>query len=106
MTGNRPATVPGGSQRIQTNSNVFKLNQFRSNFIRFEHDLPELKKFEIKYGFERFNERNNFPCRKFLRLKLDFELKITKASRVWNSMEFALEPQDLMNIGQKSSVWT
>jgi hypothetical protein len=32
-----------------------------------------LKKIEIKYGFEGFEEENNFPYRNFFRVKVDFE---------------------------------
>jgi hypothetical protein len=34
-----------------------------------------LKKIEIKYGCEGFEERNNFLHRKFFIFKMDFELK-------------------------------
>jgi hypothetical protein len=39
------------------------------------------KKNEIKYGFERFDERNNFSYGNFLGFKMYFELKIREASR-------------------------
>jgi hypothetical protein len=51
-------------------------------------DLPELEIFEIKYGCEWFNEKNNDPFRNYLWFEMDFEWKITEASRVWNSIEF------------------
>jgi hypothetical protein len=35
-------------------------------------DLPKLKKIEIKYGFEGFEERNNFLHRNFFIFKMDF----------------------------------
>jgi hypothetical protein len=38
--------------------------------------LPELKKFETKYGCEGFEEWNNFLHRNFFRSEMDFELKI------------------------------
>jgi hypothetical protein len=37
---------------------------------------------------QRFEERNNFPCRNFRRFTIDFELKFKKASRVWIWIEF------------------
>jgi hypothetical protein len=39
-------------------------------------DLPELKKFEIEYGFEVFEERNNFLHMNVFRLEMYLELKI------------------------------
>jgi hypothetical protein len=38
--------------------------------IRFKKDLPELKKFEIKFSFEGFDERNNFLHRNFFIFKV------------------------------------
>jgi hypothetical protein len=45
-------------------------------FDRPKKDIPELKKFEIKYGFELCEERNNFIHRNFFRFEIKFELKI------------------------------
>jgi hypothetical protein len=39
-----------------------------------------LQKIEIKYGFEGFDERNNFPYRNFSRFEMEFELKFREAS--------------------------
>jgi hypothetical protein len=39
-----------------------------------------LQKFEIKYGWKRFEVRNNFAYRNFLKFQMDFELKIMEAS--------------------------
>jgi hypothetical protein len=39
----------------------FKLFQIISNLIRSKHDLPELKKIEIKYGLKGFDLWNNLP---------------------------------------------
>jgi hypothetical protein len=44
--------------------------------------LIKLKKFHIKYGFEVFEIRENFPYRNFSRFKKDFELKFEEASMV------------------------
>jgi hypothetical protein len=47
-----------GSNGVQSiskiNLNWFKQFQNHSNFDRLKKDLPELKKFEIEYGFEVF----------------------------------------------------
>jgi hypothetical protein len=58
-----------GFKLIQTNSNISN----HSNFIRFKKDLHELIKFEIKYSFEKFDERNNFCHRNFLGFEVGFE---------------------------------
>jgi hypothetical protein len=44
--------------------------------------LSELENFQIKYGFEGFEIRNNFPYRNFSRFEKDFELKFEKASMI------------------------
>jgi hypothetical protein len=44
--------------------------QIISNFGRLINDLLELKKIEIKYGSERFEEMNNFVHRNFFRFML------------------------------------
>ncbi len=61
------------------NSNLKLIFQIYSNLIRFKQDLPELRKFEIKYEWKVFNIRNNFPYKEFLRFKMDFELKFREA---------------------------
>jgi hypothetical protein len=40
-----------------------------------------VENFEIKYGFEGFEERNNFLHRNFFRFKVDFELQFRETSR-------------------------
>jgi hypothetical protein len=52
-------TMLGGGVRFDLKSN-FKWIQILSNFYWFKKDFPELKKFEIKYGWEVFEEGNNF----------------------------------------------
>jgi hypothetical protein len=47
------------------------------NFDQSKNDLPVL---EIKHGHEGFEERSNFPYRKFLRFEMDFELKFREVS--------------------------
>jgi hypothetical protein len=49
----------------KSNSNRFKLGWPKK-------DLPELKKFEIKYACEGLEEVNNFLHRNFSRFKMDF----------------------------------
>jgi hypothetical protein len=74
-----PAIVPWFQYRfksgklIQTRSNIYKKI---SNLVQSKKDLSKLKQFEIKYNFEGFNERNNFPYMNSLRLEMDLELKI------------------------------
>jgi hypothetical protein len=52
------------TSQINSNEFEFKTNPFKLHLIQ---DLPELKKIEIKYGFEVCDERNNFPYRNILR---------------------------------------
>jgi hypothetical protein len=67
------ATVMGGSGwlkiRIQTEFKSF------SNFDWSKNNLSELKKIEMKYGCEGFEERNNILLRNFSRFKTDFKWK-------------------------------
>jgi hypothetical protein len=76
-------------KKLHTVANPFEifqtiLNKIQtcSNLIRFKQDLPELENLEIKYGFEGFDERNNFAYRNFLRFEMYFELKFKENSRV------------------------
>jgi hypothetical protein len=59
--------------------NVFKLVQKYSNLIRPKINLLDPQKFELKYGFEGFDERNNFLHRNFSRFEMDFKLKFRKS---------------------------
>jgi hypothetical protein len=52
------------------NSNLI---QTVSNFDHPKNDLPELKNFEIKYGFEDLEKMNNFLHRNFFRFERDFD---------------------------------
>jgi hypothetical protein len=53
--------VPIGTGQTMFNDlNLFKRFQNHSNFERSRNDLLELEKFKIKYGFEGFDEKNNF----------------------------------------------
>jgi hypothetical protein len=49
--------------------------------------VPELKKFEIKYGCAGFEEGNNFLHRNFSRFEMDCKWKFREFSRL-NLMEF------------------
>jgi hypothetical protein len=46
-------------------------NQTHSIFLLSKHDLLKLENFEIKYGFEGFDEGNNF-----LHIRNRFQIKI------------------------------
>jgi hypothetical protein len=56
--------------------------QMKPNLFWLKSDFFKLEKFEVNYGCERFEIRNNLPFRNFSRFKMDFELKFKKASRV------------------------
>jgi hypothetical protein len=43
-------------------------------------DLPGVKKFEIKYGCEGLEERNNFLHRNFFIFEVGFELKFSEVN--------------------------
>jgi hypothetical protein len=57
------------------NSNLigFKRFQIASNFDCPKNALPELKFFEIKYGFEGLEKMNNFLHRNVFRFGRDLE---------------------------------
>jgi hypothetical protein len=58
--------------KFQTDSNHI---QIRLNFDGSKKDPPELEKFEIKYCFEGFDEKNNFLHRNLSRFEMDFKIK-------------------------------
>jgi hypothetical protein len=67
-----------------------------SKFDRSKKDLPKLKKFEIKYGYEGFEEGNNFLHRNFFRLETNFKRKITellglKFNRIYKNLFLELQ---------------
>jgi hypothetical protein len=64
--------------KFQKNSNQF---QIPSNFDRPKKDSPELEKFEIKYGYEGFEERNKLLHRNFSRFEMDLKWKFREFSR-------------------------
>jgi hypothetical protein len=58
-----------------------------TDMIRSEDGLPELKKFQIKYGCEWIKIRNNFPYCNFSKFGIEFELKFREGSRCLNLNE-------------------
>jgi hypothetical protein len=73
-----PATVQAvGSNGFESDSNLngFKLLRNAPNFNRSKNDPPLLRKIEIKYGFDGFEEMNNFHHRNFFKFRevLEFE---------------------------------
>jgi hypothetical protein len=72
----------GPTQKNSIRFDLFKKNSNNFELIQFKYGLPVLKKFQIKYGCEGFDVRNNFPYINFLIFETKFELKIGKDSRV------------------------
>jgi hypothetical protein len=70
-----------GHDRFKYISKYSNQIQTRSNLICSKWHLPELENFEIIYGYEGFDVRNNFPYRNFLRFEMDLELKIKRSCR-------------------------
>jgi hypothetical protein len=72
----------GCFEPARSNSGVFHLfKNFLNDFelIRFKDGLPVLKIFQIKYGCELFEIRNNFSYMNFSKFRIEFELKIEEA---------------------------
>jgi hypothetical protein len=68
-----------------------------------------LQNFQIKYGTEGFEERNNFPYWTFSKFGIEFELKIKDSLEFEfesNLMEFLFVPQDLMTFEQEAPICT
>jgi hypothetical protein len=57
---------------IRIISKRLELNQLKD-------ELPLLQKLQIKYVFEAFEVRNNFPYWNFPKFRLEFELKFKEA---------------------------
>jgi hypothetical protein len=70
--------------KSEFNSKDFKLNSACSNFIQSKQDVPWLKKFEIKYGCEGFDVRNNF----LIGTSTNSKLILTKKSGKLMGFEF------------------
>jgi hypothetical protein len=86
------STVPVGQVKSRSidfkiNLNGFKRFQNRSNFDRLKKDLSELKKFEIKYGFELFEERNNCVHRNVFIFEMYLQLKIWEVKVMFLTLE-------------------
>jgi hypothetical protein len=60
--------------------------EFLSNMYRLlklpKVCLTKLENFQIKYGFEGFDDRNNFLYRNFLKFEMEFELQFKETSMV------------------------
>jgi hypothetical protein len=68
------AIVTGGDNLIYFKFKmIFNQIQIISNFDCPKKDLHELKKFEIKYGCEGLEERNNFLHRNFFIFGMHFK---------------------------------
>jgi hypothetical protein len=68
----------GRNKRVGPNKNskffdLFKIISNRSDLIQLKDGLLELQKSQIKYLFDRFEIKNNFSYRYFLRFKTEFE---------------------------------
>jgi hypothetical protein len=68
------------SNRFKTIQMNLNSNQTRSNFILSKLDLHKLEKFEIKYCFKGFDERNKFLHRNLSRFEMDFKIKIRESN--------------------------
>jgi hypothetical protein len=55
--------------------------------IHSKKGLPQLKKFRIKYGFEGYEERNNFLHRNFFIFEIDFEIKNLESQGLFWTLE-------------------
>jgi hypothetical protein len=66
------ATMSGFKPTESINSNTLKFISNNFKFDSIQKGLPGLKNFEIKYGDEGFNERNNFLHRNFFRFEMFF----------------------------------
>jgi hypothetical protein len=77
----------GGASAIVTSGGIEILIQIDSNYIqilsnydRSKKDISELENFEIKYGWEGFEEKNNFFHWNFSRSEMDFKWKFREIS--------------------------
>jgi hypothetical protein len=75
--GLRAAVKISFKNKFQTDSNHI---QILLNFNGSKKYPSELKKFEIKYFFEGFDERNNFLHRNLFRFEMDFKLKFRESN--------------------------
>jgi hypothetical protein len=65
---------PVSQVKHRANEIEFKFNTC-SNFLSLKQDIPEVKKNEIKYGYEGFKEGNNFLHRNMFIFEMYFKLK-------------------------------
>jgi hypothetical protein len=84
-------------------SNNYQIN---SNLFRSKLDLSNLKKIEIKYGFEGFGERNNFLYINYLQ-RLDYDLgdMYTLTPHIKEDIEFQRYIIIKLKSGKISKVW-
>jgi hypothetical protein len=81
-SGKGHGTVPVAFQKwFQSFQMVLNILQTHSNLIRSKRYLLEFEEFEITYGYEGFDERNNFSYRNFSRFERKFELKLRFLSK-------------------------
>jgi hypothetical protein len=69
----------GWAQDEQSNFLIYSKIFKRLELIRSKEILPMLQKFQIQYGFEYFEIRNNYPYCNFSKFRIEFELKIKEA---------------------------
>jgi hypothetical protein len=69
--------------RVQINSKYFNFNSNAPKLDSIQTEPSWLEHFEIKYGSQVFEIKNNFPYRDFLRFEMDFKLKFREASMSW-----------------------
>jgi hypothetical protein len=60
--------------------NEFESKSNSSELHSIETGPSKVQNLEIKYGFEDFDERNNFIYMNFSRFEMDFELKFREVS--------------------------
>jgi hypothetical protein len=75
--GKREGERMAGGPRV-----VVKCFQIGSKLIRPKTNILELQKFELKYSFEGFGERNKFLHRNFSRFEMNLKLKF-RESKIW-----------------------
>jgi hypothetical protein len=68
--------------QIQMISIELKSNSYSFKFDLIQKRFSQYNFYEIKYGCEGFDVRNNFSYRNFFRFEMDLELKIRENSRV------------------------
>jgi hypothetical protein len=73
-----PSHSAGGLNQINRAKSIqmnLNLHQTCPRFIFSKQALLSIENFDIKYGLDGFEERNNLLHRKFFRFGMDFEIK-------------------------------